>query len=489
MASAEAASAEAAPVALKSTIIFSNIPDEILCIIFGMVFDFDKTPISNLRLICKKAYQIFYQTLKTYKYMTFDGRERYYIRKIKAILLRAPCIKNLIIKNTGEKEKQKVDALYKCFPEITSIEINNCYHFFEYIDMLLPNMKNVTKIITKDVNSYTNIKQSKLIAASEKLKFLLTECSISFNELFDNNKNLIFLSVNRINREIPLDFDGSNMKNLRVLAINYYPYDPTNIYKVLADNCPELRELKLRTNLDSSELFSNTFISFTKKCPKITILDLCSNASIINKHIYAITNNMRDLTELKLNYNANISGKCLKYLAGTPKLRVLELGNIIDVDSDDLNFCEKTPLLEVFSMMIKNVSDDALISVFKNCPKLSHIYLQDAVRITEKSIKYILDNNISGIVNIIVRGAKINSDIFKDLRFRNYDKLKMISLDRITFRHEIEETLEFDEKLTTYLVNFSARFSLTEKLYISTKVRNYCYFGKKLYSTINTVFN
>lgn len=466
----------------KTRIKITDLPNDVLCIIFSMVFDHFKHPCEILRLVGKKFHEIFYLTLKTYPYYTLNGRNRYLIRKFKKVFKKAPNATKLVIRNTGIEEKQKIDALAKCFPKITSFNLFNCYHFLDYIDILLPNLEHVTEIITRNVNIYSREGNVKLIMAPRNLKRLTAECLVDLNELFTKYK-LTYLVLNKVETALEPGKDFSNLQYMKTLSIDYYMKEPEVLFNVLTKNCVNLREFKLKTIPNFTMRYNSLLSDFFRNCTQITVIDFSGNKSITDDLIDVMTNNLKNLTDVKLNYNDRITGGCLKYFARSVKLRILEIDSIKNVKNEDMDFFKSTPKIEVAYMSIDEVDDDTLISVFKDCQKLRYINLSNGTRITEKAVAYLLNNCIDHIVEFVIRKASIRATIFKDMKFKNYNKLRILLLDKIVFDHLVEDNLEFDMNLTAYIKKFAIKYNLNKKIMINTRFRSYSFFADKLYSS------
>jgi hypothetical protein len=283
-----------------------------------------------------------------------------------------------------------------------------------------------------------------IVENCEHLKFLSLNCCFDLNlELSDlltkQNKNLIKLSINRCYNctDVSLTRISKMFLNLQELSIECNKYITDQGLIVFANNCSTLLKLNIQ---NCEEITDIGIIEITKILKNLNsfqfgMLDYYGNyLNITDESLIAISKNCLNLNVL--NITTNDRCELITYI-GFNALSTTLLQNLTELyfphcdkfnDSNVIEMSKYLTNLQVLSIIRnKNLADESIIAITKNCKNLNTLIIEDCKNITNigfESIKNCLklkfitisNYNISKLclINIIIHCLKLKKLIIRD---------------------------------------------------------------------------
>jgi hypothetical protein len=444
-----------------------KLPDEILLIIFIILFDYDKSPTINLSLVCKKFNHIYNLAIKKYKYFTFKTDKPYKFNKLRSYIGNRKDITNLTISGIRTGGKRKLTTIANLFKNIKYMEIKDCdIKSIKYYEILKPALKNCLYFIIDDtINALFNID-----FLPPTLRHLSIRSYMLFNKIIERFEFLEKLVITEFNcHDLILDDKIMSLKRLclKTLYIEDLPTVNLILTDYLRKNCPNIEKLKIKHCAinEKTEIIPENikiFRIFFKTLTNMSCIEIFKNPYINDELVEIMFTHMEKLKEVKLNNCENITGNVLSFV--TSNITVLEINYCKFVDDEallELASNVKNSLRHI-TLQISQVSDEALELFLYNCKKLTYILFCEAVKINRGNfLKYVSEK----ITYLSIEECSIHVDMLKYIKNKKY-YLKHLNIDKIVFPRE-----ETEEIITLFIKYLDDSFNF--KLSIYTNISSY----------------
>lgn len=444
-----------------------KLPDEILLIIFIILFDYDKSPNIKLSLVCKKFNHIYNLAIKKYKYFTFKTDNQYNYNKIRRFL-KNKNITNLTISGIRTGGKRKLTTIANLFKNIKYMEIKDCdIKSIKYYEILKPALKHCLYFIIDDtINALFNID-----FLPPTLRHLSIRSYMLFNKIIERFEFLEKLVINENScHDLVLDDKIMSLKRpcLKILYIKSLPTVNIKLTDYLRKNCLNIKKLKIKHCAinEKTEIIPENikiFRNFFKTLTNMSCIEIFKNPYINDELVEIMFTHMEKLKEVKLNNCENITGNVLSLV--TSNITVLEINYCKFVDDDallELASNVKNSLRHI-TLQISQVSDEALELFLYNCKKLTYIRFREAVKINRGNfLKYVSEK----ITYFGIEECSIHVDMLKYIENKKYYYLKHFNIDKIVFPRE-----ETKEIITLFIKYLDDSFNF--KLSIYTNISSY----------------